>query len=149
MDDKIDAGATVKLTPSEREIAIGLLGSRGLSSPEETAKNLLAGIAVLDGKHSPFVIWPAEVTLRQRAEWHAQKAAYWAESADRFDARMGKFNSDEGQSLEEPGRSPQGPSESDETAPYPASTAPVHPEVDKGNPLPSGQTLDRDASDVC
>lgn len=149
MDDNTEAGATVKLTASEREIAIGLLGSRGLSSPEETAKNLLAGVAVLDGKHSPFVMWPAQVTSRQRAEWHAREAAYWKESADRLDERMRKFNSDEEQSLEEPGRSPQALSESDETALYPASKASVHPEVDTGNPLPSGQTLDWEASDAC
>lgn len=149
MDDTAEASATVKLTASEREIAIGLLGSRGLSSPEETAKSLLVGVAVLDGKHSPFVVWPADATRRLRAEWHAKEAAYWAESAVRFEERMGNLNSGEGQSLEGPEHSPQELSESDETVLYPALTPSAPPEAGTDSRSLQGCGPDQGSSDAC
>lgn len=149
MDENVEVSATVILAAAEREIAIGVLGSRGLSSPEEAAKSLLAGVAVLDGKHSPFVIWPAESTRRQRAEWHAKEAVYWMESADHFDARMLKLNLGEGQNPEESAGSQQGPSESGGTARYPASTPSALPEAGTNSRPLESCAPDQGSSDAC
>ena len=72
------------LTPREREIAIAAVSARAGGSPVEAAKQVLAGIAVLDGCHSPILVWPENTTRSEKAAWHAAEAAYWEESAKSF-----------------------------------------------------------------
>ncbi|MBX8474125.1 hypothetical protein K5D38_04975 [Pseudomonas cichorii] len=72
------------ITPREREIVIAAISSRATGSPVEAAKQVLAGVAVLDGNHLPILVWPEGMTRSAKAAWHAAEAAYWEMSAKRF-----------------------------------------------------------------
>ena len=80
------------LTAKERGIAIAAVSARASGAPVEAAKQILAGIAVLDGNHMPIVVWPENTTLRQKADWLATAASDQSERADQFDARMRQLN---------------------------------------------------------
>lgn len=82
----LGAGVNVSLTAKEREIAISAIGARVSGGPAEAAKQLLAGVAVLDGQHAPFLILPEEISRQEMAAWHEDQAAYWRDSAARHDA---------------------------------------------------------------
>lgn len=77
-------GAAPGLTAREREIAIAAIGGRVTGTTIEAAKQLLAGIAALDGEHLPILIWPESISRSERAAWHEREAAYWRESAARW-----------------------------------------------------------------
>lgn len=73
-----------QLSPREREIAIAAIGARVSGEPSAAAKQLLAGVAVLDGQHTPILIWPEGIAREEMAAWHEAEAAYWRESAARY-----------------------------------------------------------------
>ncbi|MOA32827.1 hypothetical protein D3C78_1540780 [compost metagenome] len=72
-------GKKVGLTAREREIAISAIASRASGIPTDAARQVLAGIAVLDGDHAPIVVWPKEVSREQMPAWHEGEAAFWRE----------------------------------------------------------------------
>ncbi|WP_156160236.1 hypothetical protein [Pseudomonas sp. 2(2015)] len=129
-------GAVTQSVPSPRE-------------REEAARQLLAGIAVLDGNHPPVLVWPEAATLRERANWLSDQAKDFLERADLFDARMAAFSSDEPQALEEQTGYVQA---SKESAPIPqssVSSASAHLEVEKDSRLQSCPRIDQGSSDAC
>lgn len=77
-----------RLTPREREIAITAVSARAAGSPVEAAKQVLAAIAVLDGCHSPILVWPENMTRSEKATWHAAEAVYWQDSDRHLKALM-------------------------------------------------------------
>ena len=83
-DSEIFPASRPTLTPREREIAVAAVSARAGGSPVEAAKQMLAGIAVLDGCHSPILVWPENTTRSEKAAWHAAEAAYWEESSKSF-----------------------------------------------------------------
>ena len=56
------------LTAKDREIAISSIGARVSGSPAEAAAQLLSGIAVLDGRHLPILVWPTGMSLKEAAD---------------------------------------------------------------------------------
>lgn len=148
-EQSLSAVSRPRLSPREREIAIGAIGARGPASPVEAAKQLLAGIAVLDGSHLPFVVWPEEMTLRQRADWLARVAGDHAESADLFDTRMSHLNPGDPQALEGRQGCAQESTELASTLQSSASSASAHPEADTDSRLQIGPLADQDSNGAC
>lgn len=149
MDEAKLTGSRPHLSPKEREIAIAALGQRVSGNPAEAAAQLLAGIAVLDGKHLPVQVWPAGMSLEDAAEWHQSNANELRERSARIQARvLGVTPS--GQKL---------PGEHEDclqTIPSPAqlqqeraSSAQDHREADTDSPLPSDPSPHSGSSDVC
>jgi hypothetical protein len=68
----------------DREIALRAIAARATGKPESAAAEILAGIAVLDGKHLPILVWPADMAREEKAAWHRSEAAFWDESEARF-----------------------------------------------------------------
>lgn len=99
-ETEIFCAARPALTAKEREIAIAAVSARACGIPVEAAKQLLAGIAVLDGNHLPILVWPENTTSRQKADWLAKAASDQSERADRFDAHMIQVNPGAPQALE-------------------------------------------------
>lgn len=137
------------LTPREREIAIAAVSARAGGSPVEVAKQVLAGVAVLDGCHLPIVVWPADTTPRQQADWLLNAATDQAERADRFDARMRRFNPDAPQALEERPACAQASSELEPTLQPSASSASTHPEEDTDSRPQTSPQAQQDSSGAC
>lgn len=71
----------VQLTAREREVVIAAVAGKASGLPLEAAKQVLAAIEVLDGKHPPILVWPEGLSREERAAWHEGEAAYWRESA--------------------------------------------------------------------
>lgn len=136
-------------TSREREIAIAAVSARAAGTPVEAAKQVLAGVAVLDGDHLPIVVWPADTTPRQQADWLLNTAADQAERADRFDARMRQFNPDAPQALEERPACAQASSELEPTLQASASSASVHLEEEIGSRPQTCPQVQRGSNGAC
>ena len=137
------------LTPREREIAIAAVSARAAGTPVEAAKQVLAGVAVLDGDHLPIVMWPKDTTLRQKADWLANAASDHSERADRFDARMHQLNPGAPQDLEVHPGDAQVSSELVPTLPASASSASVHLEEEIGSRPQTGPQVQRGSNGAC
>ncbi|MDU8358014.1 hypothetical protein [Pseudomonas syringae group sp. J309-1] len=72
------------LSADERKIALSAIASRATGSPANAAVEILAGKAVLDGRHLPILVWGTDVTREEKAAWHKSEAAFWDASALRF-----------------------------------------------------------------
>jgi hypothetical protein len=144
-------GVDVKaaLSPREREIAISAIGDRVSGSPVEAAKQLLAGIAVLDGDRLPVLVWPEAATLRERANWLSDQAKDYLERADLFDARMVAISPSGLQVLEEQRGCVQASNESALTPRLSASFASAHPEEETDSRLQSCSQIDQGSSGAC
>lgn len=84
----------MSLSSKEREISIQAIGARATGSPADAARQILEGIAILDGLHKPFLIWPDTLSCDEKiealdselkrlrhaaravAEWRATQASY-------------------------------------------------------------------------
>nr|NLU60020.1 hypothetical protein [Pseudomonas sp. BIGb0427] len=115
----------------------------------EAAKQLLAGIAVLDGEHPPVLVWPEAATLRERANWLSDQAKDYLESADLFDARLAAISPGGLQVLEEQKGCAQASNESAPTLQLSASSASAHPEEETDSRLQSCSQIDQDSSGAC
>lgn len=137
-----------RLTLREREIAITAISARASGSPVEAAKQVLAGIAVIDGDHLPILVWPKDVTREEKAAWHDNEADFWRESAKRFSV----LNSDARNDQQSP-RIPEGVSQNsspDQPLPYSTLAAPAHCEVEEENlPRPLSGEPAQGSSDAC
>lgn len=139
----------IVLSRREREIAIEAISARLSGPPATAARDLLAGIAVLDGGHAPILVWPVDSTREDKTAWHESEAAYWRKSAENlaeFTARASRNAADTpplspgdrstGELVEPPARS--------------TSSAAVHHEAGTQSPLHPG-SAERTArsSDAC
>ncbi|GFZ63703.1 hypothetical protein PSE10B_02250 [Pseudomonas amygdali pv. eriobotryae] len=75
---------TVQLSVGDREIAVKAICSRATGTTTQVAAQILTGIAALDGRRLPILLWPEDVTREDKAAWHKSEAAFWDASALRF-----------------------------------------------------------------
>nr|WP_259639435.1 hypothetical protein [Pseudomonas syringae] len=75
---------TVKLSRADREAAVKAICGRASGTTTEAAAQILAGIAALDGRRLPILLWPEDITREEKAAWHKSEAAFWDASATRF-----------------------------------------------------------------
>ncbi|KPX69946.1 hypothetical protein ALP66_00975 [Pseudomonas amygdali pv. photiniae] len=75
---------TVQLSVGDREIAVKAICSRATGTTTQVATQILAGIAALDGRRLPILLWPEDVAREEKAAWHKSEAAFWDASALRF-----------------------------------------------------------------
>lgn len=137
------------LTAKEREIAIAAIGARVSGSPERAAAQLLSGIAVLDGDHSPILVLPEGWSFQDAADWHDQQSAELRDRAQRFADRMNGVNSSARTSLEAHSDTEQTLSEPARTPRYPAACVPIHRGAETGGRSPEGQIPRSESSDAC
>ncbi|KPW97085.1 hypothetical protein ALP58_00822 [Pseudomonas savastanoi] len=86
---------TVQLSVGDREIAVKAICSRATGTTTQVATQILAGIAALDGRRLPILLWPEGVTREEKAAWHRSEAAFWDASAIRFAEFMASVKSAE------------------------------------------------------
>jgi len=58
----------MSLSSKEREIAIQAIGARATGSPADAARQILEGIAILNGLDKPFLIWPDPLSCEEKIE---------------------------------------------------------------------------------
>ncbi|WP_346397441.1 hypothetical protein [Pseudomonas syringae] len=75
---------TVELSRADREAAVKAICERATGTTTQVAAQILAGIAALDGRRLPILLWPEHVTREDKAAWHKSEAAFWDASALRF-----------------------------------------------------------------
>ncbi|MDX9624280.1 hypothetical protein SM597_13970 [Pseudomonas sp. 20] len=75
---------TVELSRADREAAVKAICERATGTTTQVAAQILAGIAALDGRRLPILLWPEDVTREEKAAWHKSEAAFWDASAIRF-----------------------------------------------------------------
>lgn len=128
------------LSPADRQVAVNAVASLARGKPEDAATQILAGIAVLDGRHLPILIWGEDISREEKAAWHRAEATFWEDSASRFQGLMRSAGQSAGKT---PGPSPSSPAPSQQGRPLPGpeASAQAHPAVDIGTlplqPLPS------------
>lgn len=137
------------LTEKEREIALTSIGARVSGSPAEAAAQLLSGIAVLDGRHLPILVWPTGMSLNEAADWLAEQVEVYRVRAQRFSERMAGVSSSALTALVEHSDPPQKLSGLAQPLEYQASSAPTHREAGIGSHPPEDQQLHSEASDAC
>jgi len=137
------------LTEKEREIALTSIGARVSGSPAEAAAQLLSGIAVLDGRHLPILVWPTGMSLNEAADWLAEQGEAYRVRAQRFSERMAGVSSSALTALVEHSDPPQKLSGLAQPLEYQASSAPTHREAGIGSHPPEDQQLHSEASDAC
>jgi hypothetical protein len=138
---------TVELSRADREAAVKAICDRATGTTTQVAAQILAGIAALDGRRLPILLWPEDVTREEKAAWHDKEADFWKESAKRFSVLMSVRN--------EP-RSPDNPEGSlqnsslDQPLPHSTLAAPAHCEAEEEFRLPSvfGEPA-QGSSDAC
>ncbi|WP_153000093.1 hypothetical protein [Pseudomonas syringae] len=74
----------VQLSAGDREIAVKAICSRATGTTTQVATQILAGIAALDGRRLPILLWPEDVTREEKATWHKSEAAFWDSAILRF-----------------------------------------------------------------
>ncbi|WP_155250534.1 hypothetical protein [Pseudomonas asplenii] len=132
----------------DREIALRAIAARATGKPEVAAAEILAGIAVLDGRHFPILLWPLETSREEKAAWHRAEAAYWEESVARVAALTQHPGSAARTHLESHGD--QSTDGQDQPLPYSASSQLGRHEAEIENPRPDQCSEDdRGASDAC
>ena len=137
------------LTEKEREIALTSIGARVSGSPAEAAAQLLSGIAVLDGRHLPILVWPTGMSLNEAADWLAEQVEVYRVRAQRFSERMAGVSSSALTALVEHSDPPQKLSGLAQPLEYQASSAPTHREAGIGSHSLEDQQLHSEASDAC
>ena len=137
------------LTAKDREIAISSIGARVSGSPAEAAAQLLSGIAVLDGRHLPILVWPTGMSLKEAADWLAEQGEVYRVRAQRFSERMTGASSSELTALVEHSDPPQKLSRLAQPLEYPTSSASTHREAGIGSHSLEDQQLHSEASDAC
>nr|WP_234300573.1 hypothetical protein [Pseudomonas syringae group genomosp. 3] len=88
----------VQLSAGDREIAVKAICSRATGTTTQVATQILAGIAALDGRRLPILLWPEDVTREEKAAWHKSEAAFWDASAVRF-AELTSFSAKSAEQL--------------------------------------------------
>ncbi|WP_024640750.1 hypothetical protein [Pseudomonas syringae] len=83
-DHHREQAETVELSRADREAAVKAICARASGTTTEAAAQILAGIAALDGRRLPILLWPEDVTREEKAAWHKSEAAFWDASAIRF-----------------------------------------------------------------
>lgn len=149
MDESKLTESRPHLSQREREIAIAAIGQRVTGSPSEAASQLLAGIAILDGKHLPVQVWPAGMSLEDAAKWHQSNADELRERSARIQARILGVSPSAPRLPVEPEGCLQTSLSPDQPQRDPVSSAQDRREVDTDNPLPSGPSLRSGSSDAC
>ena len=137
------------LTAKDREIAITSIGARVSGSPAEAAAQLLSGIAVLDGRHLPILVWPTGMSLNEAADWLAEQGEAYRVRAQRFSERMAGVSSSALTALVEQSDPPQKLSGLAQPLECPASSAPTHREAGIGSHPLEDQQPHSEASDAC
>ncbi|MHA6180409.1 hypothetical protein [Pseudomonas mohnii] len=137
MGFKISEDFRSRLTGREREIAIEAIGRRLSGSPAESAKDMLVGISVLDGKHAPFVVWSEEYGFdyEERAAWLEAQAASARASATRYAEVISQAQHSVERSPETHLEKTLSPSQGQPLSQSASSTS-LHPEAGKESPLP-------------
>ncbi len=137
----------VQLSAGDREIAVKAICSRATGTTAQVAAQILTGIAALDGRRLPILLWPEDVTREEKAAWHDKEAGFWKESAKRFSVLMSARN--ESRSPDIPVGSLQNPSP-DQPLPHSTSAAPVRCEAEEESRLLSvfGEPA-QGSSDAC
>lgn len=149
MDEAKLTGSRPHLSPKEREIAIAAIGQRVSGNPAEAAAQLLAGIAVLDGKHLSVQVWPAGMSLEDAAEWHQSNAADLRARSARIQARIHSVSPSEQKHPSEPADCLQTILSPAQPQQQRASSAQDRREVDTDSPPPSDPSLRSGSSDAC
>ncbi|MBD1108177.1 MULTISPECIES: hypothetical protein [Pseudomonas syringae group] len=140
---------TVELSRADRGAAVKAICDRATGTTTQVAAQILTGIAALDGRRLPILLWPEDVTREEKAAWHKSEAAFWDASAIRF-AEFMKSADPDGD------RTPDGsPSALPIAAPEPlpltlTSCSPAHRAADiKIDRLDQSLVPGRGANDVC
>lgn len=125
------------LTGREREIAIEAIGRRLSGRAADAAKDMLVGIAVLDGKHAPFIVWPEVFgfDFEERAAWLEAQAASARASAIRYAEVISQAKHSVERNPEIPPGKKLSPSLAQPLS-QSASSPSAHPEEDKESRLP-------------
>ena len=101
-EQRREQAETVELSRADREAAVKAICARASGTTTEAAAQILAGIAALDGRRLPILLWPEDVTREEKAAWHKSEAAFWDASAIRF----AEFMSLSAKSSEQPASAP-------------------------------------------
>ncbi|WP_148193496.1 hypothetical protein [Pseudomonas syringae] len=138
---------TVELSCGDREAAVKAICDRATGTTTQVAAQILAGIAALDGRRLPILLWPEDVTREEKAAWHDKEAGFWKESAKRFSVVMSARNEPRSPDIPEGSLQSSSP---DQPLPHSTSAAPVHCEAEEENRLPSvfGEPA-QGSSDAC
>ena len=138
-----------RLAAREREIVISAISARATGKPDVAAVEILAGIAVIDGHHPPFLLWPNDMTREEKAAWHRAEAVYWIASAQRIAEVMARGSQSVVRTHPD---SPFVPSTDEQGTPQPlsASSAKVLHVAETQSPLPSlSREPQQGSSDAC
>lgn len=148
-DLEIFAGYRPTLSTQEREIAIEALGRKlsGSGAPAAAA-DLLAGIAVLDGAHRPVLVWPTDMSLEEKADWHAREARDFEGRALRLQERMKDVTPSAEKEPQEQKDLTQMSGGLAPTLPVSASSAPAPLEAGTDSPFPQSPELTPGSSDA-
>jgi hypothetical protein len=142
------------ISDRDRSLAVQAICSNCYGTTVERAEAILAGIAVLDGKHFPILVWPKEMSSEGPSIWEA-KAAWHKAQAEGYEKLLNQTADHQSSSRSEVQtlmRNSSSLSKSEQgLPPLPsASSARVPPEKDKENP--SHQQLNEpspNSNDAC
>ncbi|WP_440064837.1 hypothetical protein ACTAB2_05630 [Pseudomonas syringae] len=146
-EQRREQAETVELSRADREAAVKAICARASGTTTEAAAQILAGIAALDGRRLPILLWPEHVTREEKAAWHDKEAGFWKESAKRFSVLMSRRNEPRSPDIPEGSLQNSSP---DQPLPDSTSAAPVHCEKEEESRLPpvSGEPA-QGSSDAC
>ena len=133
LDHHREQAETVELSRADREAAVKAICDRATGTTTQVATQILAGIAALDGRRLPILLWPEDVTRKEKAAWHDKEAGFWKESANRFSVLMSARNEPRSPDIPEGSLQSSSP---DRPLPHSTSAAPVHCEAKEESRLP-------------